>query len=509
MSIWNSVMGFVKTARHVEHQKSDFVLLIVLVGCAFDLVNVTATISSMSEIQRHFDATYSSASWVLSAYAVAFSGFIAVSGRIGDIVGHANLYIWSSVFFAVFSLLCGAVDSLTALIVFRTLQGVAAAAIVPSGYAIVARSFPPEKLGSRFSVLAAGFSLSFGVGYIVGGAFDLTSVGYKGIYYLSGGVMFVDACYHARCGRLYRGRRGLELAENVSPAASGRNSVRGVLFLEHQHFGAHPGKRQALQADDPAHAQVAADDAGAGVHFGGCVRELLHAVCDHLAVRGIFPVRGAKFAATIRSQTGTQPGRHVRRDDAAVREKRHSVAVRLVHAGLLGRRGLDGALRNMEQQPQPFLLAVDSADAGAVVRWQQLFLPALAQRAHRRRRARGARPCVGRDADVWPGRRESVFRGGHVGAGQRRQDGRKIPHLRLRADRGGLCGLAVLSCGVYTRPQDERKNPRRIVTPPWHRTSGRKTGHRGRSWSGSRSGAARQSAGSAALQARAACPKSV
>ncbi|KAG7882576.1 hypothetical protein KL938_002999 [Ogataea parapolymorpha] len=193
MSIRDSVTKFMKTARHVEHQKSDFVLLIVLVGCAFDLVNVTATISSMSEIQRHFDTTYSNASWILSAYAVAFSGFIAVSGRIGDIIGYANLYIWSSVLFALFSLLCGAVDSLKALIVFRTLQGVAAAAIVPSGYAIVARSFPPEKLGSRFSVLAAGFSLSFGVGYIVGGAFDLTSVGYKGIYYLTGGVMFVDA----------------------------------------------------------------------------------------------------------------------------------------------------------------------------------------------------------------------------------------------------------------------------------------------------------------------------
>ncbi|KAH3677790.1 hypothetical protein OGATHE_000444 [Ogataea polymorpha] len=193
MSIRDSVTMFMKTARHVEHQKSELVLLIVLVGCAFDLVNVTATISSMSEIQRHFDTTYSKASWVLSAYAVAFSGFIAVSGRIGDIIGHANLYIWSSVLFALFSLLCGAVDSLTALIVFRTLQGVAAAALVPSGYAIVARSFPPEKLGSRFSILAAGFSLSFGVGYIVGGAFDLTSVGYKGIYYVSGGVMFVDA----------------------------------------------------------------------------------------------------------------------------------------------------------------------------------------------------------------------------------------------------------------------------------------------------------------------------
>ncbi|KXI72129.1 UNVERIFIED_CONTAM: hypothetical protein ACS92_07800 [Bacillus cereus] len=152
---------------------------------------------------------------------------------------------------------------------------------------------------------------------------------------------------------------------------------------------------------------------------------------------------------------------------------------------------------------------MDCAHAGALVRGQQLFLPALPQRADRRSGPRRARRCVGRAADIWPGRRESVFCGGHVGAGQRRQDRRKIPHLRLRANRGGLCGLAVLSCGVYTGPQDKRKNPRRIVTLPWSSTSGRKTGRRGQSWSGFRSVAAQQNAGSATLQARAACPKSV
>ncbi|KAG7903011.1 hypothetical protein KL907_004144 [Ogataea polymorpha] len=296
----------------------------------------------MSEIQRHFDTTYSKASWVLSAYAVAFSGFIAVSGRIGDIIGHANLYIWSSALFALFSLLCGAVDSLTALIVFRTLQGVAAAALVPSGYAIVARSFPPEKLGSRFSILAAGFSLSFGVGYIVGGAFDLTSVGYKGIYYVSGGVMFVDAAL----GFFFikdippTGEKVVNLDAVGSFLLIGATTLVVVGFTEAGEVWNSP--------KTSAHAQVAADDAGTGVCSSGCLHELLHAVCNHLAVGGVFPVRGAKLADISRSQAGPKPDRHVRRDDIIVPEKRYSAAIHLVHAGLLGDRGRGSIMCDVE-----------------------------------------------------------------------------------------------------------------------------------------------------------------
>ncbi|KXI72130.1 UNVERIFIED_CONTAM: hypothetical protein ACS92_07805 [Bacillus cereus] len=140
----------------------------------------------------------------------------------------------------------------------------------------------------------------------------------------------------------------MELAENVSPVAYGRNFLRGVLFLEHGDFGTHPTKRPAFQADSSANAQVAADDAGTGVCSGGCLHELLHAVCNHLAVGGVFPVRGAKFADISRSQAGPKPDRHVRRDDIVVPEKRHSVAIHLVHAGLLGDRGRGSIMCDVE-----------------------------------------------------------------------------------------------------------------------------------------------------------------
>ncbi|KAH3661480.1 hypothetical protein OGAPHI_006327 [Ogataea philodendri] len=193
MSVWEQTTKFITKYRNRETQNADLVLVVVLIGVTFDLINVTATISSIANIRDHFNTTDSVASWALSSYAVTFSGLIAFCGRIGDIVGHDTLFICSSLLFSLFSLLCAVVDNLNGLIAFRALQGVAAAALVPTGYAIVSSSFPEHKMGSRFSILAAGFSVSFGVGYIVGGALDITSVGYKGIYYLSCGVMFLNA----------------------------------------------------------------------------------------------------------------------------------------------------------------------------------------------------------------------------------------------------------------------------------------------------------------------------
>lgn len=164
---------------------------VILIACAFDIINVTAAILSINGISEKFEIDSSLASWALSSYAVTFSGFIAFLGRVGDIVGPTKLLSGSSLLFALFSLLCAVVNNIYAFIVFRAFQGIAAAGVVPSGYAVISHIFCGEHQHKALSLLTSVFGLSFGVGFIIGGAFEETSIGYKGTFFLTFGVILL------------------------------------------------------------------------------------------------------------------------------------------------------------------------------------------------------------------------------------------------------------------------------------------------------------------------------
>jgi MFS family permease len=159
---------------------------LVAIGIAFDLINVTGAITSTLNVQSQFNISSSKASWVLTTYSITLSGFIAILGRVADIIGNFTLFLWSCLMFSVTSLICALPVPFEVLLVFRALQGVGAAGMIPSGYAIVNYLYPEgDSAKSAFSILSSVFSLSFGIGFIVGGAFDQSQIGYKGIYYVS------------------------------------------------------------------------------------------------------------------------------------------------------------------------------------------------------------------------------------------------------------------------------------------------------------------------------------
>ncbi|MFC5099487.1 MFS transporter [Kibdelosporangium philippinense] len=63
--------------------------------------------------------------WVLSAYPLAFCGFLLLGGRIADLYGRKRVFIWSLMGFMLASLVAGLAWSPEVLIAGRALQGVA------------------------------------------------------------------------------------------------------------------------------------------------------------------------------------------------------------------------------------------------------------------------------------------------------------------------------------------------------------------------------------------------
>jgi EmrB/QacA subfamily drug resistance transporter len=96
---------------------------------------------ALPSIQEDLGFAQDDLQWVISAYALAFGGFLLLGGRLGDLIGRRRVFAIGLLIFTIGSLLCGLAWSDVSLIVFRAIQGLGAAAVSPAALAILTATF--------------------------------------------------------------------------------------------------------------------------------------------------------------------------------------------------------------------------------------------------------------------------------------------------------------------------------------------------------------------------------
>ena len=117
---------------------------------------------AMSELASH---------WVVNAYLLVFTCFVAVGGKLGDSLGHRRIFLLGAGIFALASLAAGFAASGPQLIAARGLQGLGAAITFPTSLAIMTSSFPPEQRGLAFGIQTTIAACFMSSGPLVGGFF--------------------------------------------------------------------------------------------------------------------------------------------------------------------------------------------------------------------------------------------------------------------------------------------------------------------------------------------------
>jgi EmrB/QacA subfamily drug resistance transporter len=108
-------------------------------------------------------------SWVVTAYVVAAAATTPVWGRLGDRLGRKLLLELALATFVAASALCGAAQDMTALIVLRLVQGVAAGGLMTLAMATVGDLVAPRERGRYQGYIAATFAVATIVGPLLGG----------------------------------------------------------------------------------------------------------------------------------------------------------------------------------------------------------------------------------------------------------------------------------------------------------------------------------------------------
>lgn len=124
----------------------------------------------MPTIGRELSIPDSRQQWIVSAYSLAFGCFLLLWGRIADLYGKRIIFIYGSAWVALTTLVNPFIRNEIAFDVFRGLQGLGAAANVPTAIGILGTTFPPGKAKNyAFASYAAGAPLGSVFGNLLGG----------------------------------------------------------------------------------------------------------------------------------------------------------------------------------------------------------------------------------------------------------------------------------------------------------------------------------------------------
>ena len=162
----------VTTGSQMPMSKARAIALVVtLTGAAFlNTMSNQAVVIILPTIGRDLDIPAARQQWIVSAYSLTFGCFLLLWGRIADVIGKKKVFIWGSAWVCLTTLVCPFIPSEIGFDVFRGLQGLGAAANVPTAIGILGVTFPPGKAKNyAFATYSSGAPLGSVIGNILGG----------------------------------------------------------------------------------------------------------------------------------------------------------------------------------------------------------------------------------------------------------------------------------------------------------------------------------------------------
>ncbi|MFH8637596.1 MFS transporter [Streptomyces goshikiensis] len=155
-------------ARMTGRQVAALMVLLAsqfMMAADFSVLNV-----ALPEVGVSLGFSTGSLQWITTTFALCAAGCTLVFGRVGDYVGRRRIFTAGMVVLAVSSLVGGIADSAAMLLVARTLQGLATAAVTPAALALLTTAFAEPSLRTRaLGLNSVMMSSGFSVGAILGG----------------------------------------------------------------------------------------------------------------------------------------------------------------------------------------------------------------------------------------------------------------------------------------------------------------------------------------------------
>jgi MFS family permease len=149
-------------------QVSTWIMLAILGSTILiTMYGETMLLPAIGDIIRDFDISYSTSSWILTAYLIAGAVMTPIAGKLSDIYGRKKMVLIIFVVYIIGITLGGFSSNIYMLLLARIIQGIGIS-MFPIAFGIIRDQFPPSKIaigvGIFSSMFAAGAVVGMGIG---------------------------------------------------------------------------------------------------------------------------------------------------------------------------------------------------------------------------------------------------------------------------------------------------------------------------------------------------------
>ncbi|WP_425565050.1 MDR family MFS transporter [Pseudolysinimonas kribbensis] len=147
------------------------ILLGAMTSTALIAIDSTILATAVPSVVKDLGG-FSQFPWLFSIYLLAQAVLVPVYSKLADMVGRKPIMIFGILLFLVGSVLCGAAWNMTALIVFRAVQGLGAGAVQPMSMTIIGDIYTVEERARVQGYVASIWGMASVVGPALGGVFS-------------------------------------------------------------------------------------------------------------------------------------------------------------------------------------------------------------------------------------------------------------------------------------------------------------------------------------------------
>lgn len=156
-------------ATHREVANRGLLVVSVMLATLMQALDTTIANVALPNMQGSLSATQDQVSWVLTSYIVAAAIATPATGWLSSVMGRRRLLLIAIGGFTVASILCGIATDINQMVLFRLLQGLFGASLVPISQSTLLDVFPREKHGAAMAMWGMGVMIGPILGPPLGG----------------------------------------------------------------------------------------------------------------------------------------------------------------------------------------------------------------------------------------------------------------------------------------------------------------------------------------------------
>ena len=173
--------------ERLDTPHARWLLVVIFVSTILIGLNATMVSIALPRIVADLGASAEQGTWMLLSYLLVNGSMLVMAGQLADSWSPGKVFRTGLVLFLATAVALALVDGPGAFITLRALQGIAAAMLLSTAAAMIARAFPRHRMNSAMGIYLAGFAVAQVAGPSVGGVIT-AFLGWRWLFAVTAGI---------------------------------------------------------------------------------------------------------------------------------------------------------------------------------------------------------------------------------------------------------------------------------------------------------------------------------